>query len=271
MPELPEVETTRQGISPFIVGEVVKKIVLRERQLRWPIPTGLKRSLKNQLITKLNRRAKYLLFYTDNGCMILHLGMSGSLRIVKDMQAPGKHDHVDIIFKSGHILRYRDPRKFGSILWTKHDPMKHILLSHLGPEPLTYEFQADYLYAQSRKRTKPIKNFIMDSCIVVGIGNIYANEALFQAGIRPTKRAGEISKTRYKRLVVEIKNVLSQAIKKGGTTIRDFINGEGKPGYFKNELQVYDRAGRPCSSCEMPIKVIRLGQRSTFYCRNCQT
>ena len=271
MPELPEVEITCQGISPFVVGQTVKEIIIRERQLRWPIPIALKRSLKNKIIIKLNRRAKYLLFYTDNGCMIIHLGMSGSLRIVKDVEPPERHDHVDIIFKSGHTLRYRDPRKFGSILWTKHDPMKHMLLSHLGPEPLTHEFQADYLYALSRKRTKPIKNFIMDSRIVVGIGNIYANEALYHAGIRPTQKAGKISKIRYKRLIVEIKNVLSHAIKKGGTTIRDFINGEGKPGYFKNELQVYNKAGHPCNSCKTPITIIRLGQRSTFYCVNCQT
>ncbi len=270
MPELPEVETTRKGIAPFVVGETVKDIIIRERQLRWPIPVSLKRSLKNQVIRKLHRRAKYLLFYTENGCMILHLGMSGSLRVIKDSQAPEKHDHVDIIFESGQTLRFRDPRKFGSILWTKDDPMEHKLISHLGPEPLSDIFQADYLYARSRKRTKAIKTFIMDSCIVVGVGNIYASEALFHAGIKPTQKAGKISKARYEKLVVEIKNVLSHAIKKGGTTLRDFINGEGKPGYFKNELQVYDRAGDPCNCCKTPIKVIRLGQRSTFYCTKCQ-
>lgn len=270
MPELPEVETTRKGIAPFVVGETVKDIIIRERQLRWPIPVSLKRSLKNQLIRKLRRRAKYLLFYTDNGCMILHLGMSGSLRIINDKQTPEKHDHVDIIFESGQTLRFRDPRKFGSILWTKDDPMEHKLINHLGPEPLSEAFHADYLYARSRKRTKAIKTFIMDSCIVVGVGNIYASEALFHAGIKPTQRAGKVSKARYENLVVEIKNVLSHAIKKGGTTLRDFINGEGKPGYFKNELQVYDRAGDPCNYCKTPIKIIRQGQRSTFYCIKCQ-
>ncbi len=270
MPELPEVETTRKGITPYVVGETVKDIIIRERQLRWPVPAGLKRSLKNQLIRKLRRRAKYLLFYTDSGCMILHLGMSGSLRIINDTQTPEKHDHVDIIFESGQTLRFRDPRKFGSILWTKGDPMKHKLIDHLGPEPLSDEFQAEYLYARSRKRTKAIKTFIMDSCIVVGVGNIYANEALYHAGIKPTQRAGKISKTKYERLVVEIKNVLSHAIKKGGTTLRDFINGEGKPGYFKNELQVYDRKDEPCNCCGSPIKMMRQGQRSTYYCTKCQ-
>lgn len=270
MPELPEVETTRKGIAPFVVGEVVKDIVIRERQLRWPIPVSLKRSLKSQLIRKLHRRAKYLLFYTDNGCMILHLGMSGSLRVINDKQAPEKHDHVDIVFESGQTLRFRDPRKFGSILWTKEDPMEHKLINHLGPEPLNEDFHSDYLYAISRKRTKAIKTFIMDSCIVVGVGNIYASEALFHAGIKPTQQAGKVSKAKYERLVIEIKNVLSLAIKKGGTTLRDFINGEGKPGYFKNELQVYDRAGDPCNCCKTPIKIIRQGQRSTFYCTKCQ-
>jgi len=270
MPELPEVETTRKGIAPYVVGEIVKDIIIRERQLRWPIPTTLKRSLKNQCIRKLRRRAKYLLFYTDNGCMIIHLGMSGSLRVIDEKQTPEKHDHVDIIFETGRTLRFRDPRKFGSILWTKEDPMEHRLINHLGPEPLSDEFQADYLYARSRKRTKAVKTFIMDSCIVVGVGNIYASEALFHAGIKPTQKAGKISKARYKKLVIEIKNVLSHAIKKGGTTLRDFINGEGKPGYFKNELQVYDRAGEPCNYCKTPIKMIRQGQRSTFYCTKCQ-
>lgn len=270
MPELPEVETTRKGIAPYVVGEVVKDIIIRERQLRWPIPTSLKRSLKNQLIRKLRRRAKYLLFYTDNGCMLLHLGMSGSLRVLQDKQAPEKHDHVDIVFESGHALRFRDPRKFGSILWTTDDPMDHKLIHHLGPEPLSNEFETTYLYARSRKRTQAIKTFIMDSRIVVGVGNIYANEALFMAGINPAQKAGKVSKLRFEKLVVAIKQVLNSAIKKGGTTLRDFINGEGKPGYFRNELQVYDRKDEACNNCKTPIKMIRLGQRSTFYCSFCQ-
>lgn len=270
MPELPEVETTRKGIAPYVVGEVVKKIIIRERQLRWPIPTNIKRSLEGQLIRKLRRRAKYLLFYTDNGCMILHLGMSGSLRVIDKSQKAEKHDHVDIEFESGRSLRFHDPRKFGSILWTRNDPMEHKLIAHLGPEPLSDDFNTDYLFARSRKRSQAIKMFIMDSQAVVGVGNIYASESLFLAGINPNKKAGTISKARYEKLVIAIKDVLNRAIKKGGTTLRDFINGEGKPGYFRNELQVYDRAKQACNKCSHPIKMIRLGQRSTFYCTKCQ-
>jgi formamidopyrimidine-DNA glycosylase len=271
MPELPEVETTRKGITPYVVGEVVKDIIIRQRQLRWPIPATLKRSLKNQLIQKLRRRAKYLLFYTDNGCIILHLGMSGSLRVLDNKTPHEKHDHVDIIFESGHILRFRDPRKFGSILWTKNDPLDHKLIHHLGPEPLSNEFNTDYLYARSRKRTQSIKVFIMNSSIVVGVGNIYASEALFRAGIKPARKAGSMSKARYEKLVIEIKSVLTEAIKKGGTTLRDFFNGDGKPGYFSQELQVYNREGKPCKKCKRKIKMVRLGQRSTFYCLHCQS
>lgn len=271
MPELPEVETTRKGIAPFVVGEVVKDIIIRERQLRWPIPVSLKRSLKNRTIRKLRRRAKYLLFYTDNGCMILHLGMSGSLRIIDAGLPPEKHDHVDIVFESGRSLRFHDPRKFGAILWTTNDPLDHKLIKHLGPEPLSKEFNTDYLFAKSRKRTQSIKTFVMDSRIVVGVGNIYANEALFMSGINPKREAGKMSKTHIEKLVTNIKRVLKSAIKKGGTTLRDFINGEGKPGYFRNELQVYGREGEPCLHCRQPIKMIRLGQRSTFFCPGCQS
>lgn len=271
MPELPEVETTRKGIEPYVVGETVKDIIIRERNLRWPIPTALKRSLKNQLIHKLERRAKYLLFYTDKGCLILHLGMSGSLRVIDNKQAHEKHDHVDIVFASGHSLRFRDPRKFGSLLWTKDDPMEHKLINHLGPEPLSDEFNTDYLYARSRKRTQAIKTFIMDSRMVVGVGNIYASEALFLAGINPGQKAGKVPKARYERLVAEIKNVLTRAIKMGGTTLRDFFNGDGKPGYFSQELNVYGKEGVQCKRCKRKIKMIRLGQRSTFYCPDCQS
>lgn len=271
MPELPEVETTRKGIAPYVVGEVVKNIIIRERKLRWPIPVNLKQSLKNQHIRKLKRRAKYLLFYTDNGCLILHLGMSGSLRVINKNQPHEKHDHIDIIFESGFRLRFRDPRKFGSMLWTKDDPMEHKLISHLGPEPLSDDFNTDYLYSSSRKRTRTIKTFIMDSHIVVGVGNIYANEALFLAGINPKQKAGRVSRVRYDKLVSAIKDRLMLAIENGGTTLRDFINSEGKPGYFSQKLQVYNRKGEPCRQCERPITSIRLGQRSTFYCTNCQT
>ncbi len=271
MPELPEIETTRKGIAPYVVGKRVTDVIIRERRLRWPIPAGLKRSLKNKAIRKLRRRAKYLLFYTDNGCLLLHLGMSGSLRIIDNKWPPAKHDHVDIVFASGRALRFHDPRRFGSMLWTKGDPMDHKLLNQLGPEPLSDAFVADYLYARSRKRTQAIKTFIIDSRIVVGVGNIYASESLFLARINPNRKAGTISKARYGTLIVAIKDVLNRAIEKGGTTLRDFINSDGQPGYFKNELQVYGRGGEPCNNCQRPIKVARLGQRSTFYCASCQT
>ena len=270
MPELPEVETTRKGIAPYVVGETVKDIIIRERQLRWPVPKNLKRTLKHKLIRKLDRRAKYLLFHTNSGCLIMHLGMSGSLRILNNKQAHEKHDHVDILFESGTTLRFRDPRKFGSIHWTNQDPFEHTLIHHLGPEPLNMEFNTEYLFKKSRHRSQAIKTFIMDSRIVVGVGNIYANEALFMAGINPKKKAGKISKSRLDKLVNSIKDVLNKAIKKGGTTLRDFINGEGKPGYFRHELLVYDKANEPCVNCNTPIKTTRLGQRSTFYCSTCQ-
>lgn len=270
MPELPEVETTRRGIAPYVIGERIKSIIVRERQLRWPVPGNLKRVLAGKTIRKLDRRAKYLLFYTSDGCMLLHLGMSGSLRIIEAGSPPEKHDHVDIIFESGRALRFRDPRKFGSIHWTSDDPLQHSLLKQLGPEPLSHDLHVDYLFTKSRKRTQSVKTFIMDSRVVVGVGNIYANESLFLAGINPRRKAGKVSRARYALLVNAIKQVLTSAIKKGGTTLRDFINGEGKPGYFRNELQVYDRAGEPCKKCKTPIKVIRLGQRSTFYCPLCQ-
>ena len=271
MPELPEVETTRRGIAPYVVAGTVANVIVRERRLRWPVPGKLKKQLTNQPIRKLHRRAKYLLFHTGNGCMLLHLGMSGSLSVVADNGLPPtKHDHVDFVFDSGRILRFRDPRKFGSIHWTQDDPLRHDLLRHLGPEPLSDDFDAGYLYARSRKRTQAVKTFIMDSRIVAGVGNIYANEALFLTSIRPTQKAGNISRVRYEKLVSAIKEVLASAIEKGGTTLRDFVSGEGRPGYFRNELKVYDRAGETCVSCDRPIRIIRLGQRSTYYCSNCQ-
>ena len=270
MPELPEVETTRRGIAPYVVGETVDKVIIREKQLRWPVPARLNHSLSNSVIGKLDRRAKYLLFHNQTGCMLLHLGMSGSLRIITDNSKPEKHDHVDLVFNAGHILRFRDPRKFGSIHWTKTDPLEHDLLNHLGPEPLDDEFNAEYLFNKSRNRSQAIKTFIMDSRIVVGVGNIYASESLFMAGIHPKRKAGKVSFERYELLVTAIKQVLSSAIKMGGTTLRDFVSGEGKPGYFRNELKVYDRADQPCVVCDDSIQCIRLGQRSTYYCKSCQ-
>ena len=270
MPELPEVETTRVGIAPHLVGETVVKIVVRETRLRWPVPGHLKRKITGQTLRKLSRRAKYLIFTFDKGGMLIHLGMSGSLRILTAPLKAEKHDHVDFVFSSGKILRFRDPRRFGCILWAEGDPLQHPLLVNLGPEPLGEEFNGEYLFTKSRGRKQSVKTFIMDSHIVVGVGNIYANEALFAAGIHPGRKAGNITRPRYEKLAGAVKTVLEKALAKGGTTLRDFVNGAGEPGYFRHELQVYDRAGEPCVKCHAPIRVRRLGQRSTFYCPHCQ-
>ncbi len=271
MPELPEVETTRLGIAPHIIGQTIKNILIHNKNLRWPITTTLKKDLLNKQFQKIDRRGKYLLFYTDHGCMILHLGMSGSLRIVDKNIKPEKHDHLDILFASGKILRFHDPRRFGSVIWTKKDPLQHELIKDLGPEPLDKDFNGERLYKKSRKRTQTIKNFIMDSHNVVGVGNIYASESLFLAGINPKRKAGNLSLERYERLANAIKKILRQSIKQGGTTLRDFVNGDGKPGYFQQQLNVYGRASQPCKKCKSTIKEIKLGQRSSFYCPVCQT
>lgn len=270
MPELPEVETICRGIAPYVLGKTVKDVIIRDRRLRWPVPGLLRSKLTGKSIHKVSRRAKYIIFHTSQGCMLIHLGMSGSLRIITSNQAPEKHDHVDIVFASGKCLRFRDPRRFGSIHWTNDDPLQHKLLRHLGPEPLGDELNGDYLFKKSGRRTQLVKTFIMDSHIVAGVGNIYANEALFAAGIHPKRKAGNISKPRYEKLAAAIKHVLWQALAKGGTTLRDFVNGEGAPGYFRTELKVYDRAGEPCLTCKTPVKVDRRGQRSAFYCPVCQ-
>jgi formamidopyrimidine-DNA glycosylase len=270
MPELPEVETTRIGIAPHILGETVKDVIVRNNKLRWTVSKFLRKKLIGQSICKLSRRAKYLIFHTEHGCMLLHLGMSGSLRILTSERPPEKHDHVDIVFQSNTCLRFRDPRRFGSIHWTSNDPLQHKLLYHLGPEPFSDDLDGDYLFSKSRNRILSIKNFIMDSHVVVGIGNIYANEVLFAAGINPKNKAGKITKVRYAKLAQVIKDVLQQSLAKGGTTLRDFVNSKGEPGYFRLELKVYDRAGKPCPNCNTSIKVYRLGQRSTFYCTRCQ-
>ena len=271
MPELPEVETTRRGISPHARGETITDIVVRDGRLRWPVPSELNRILPGATIEEIQRRGKYLLFRTDAGTLIGHLGMSGSLRVVSPEDEPGKHDHVDILLGNGSILRYNDPRRFGCLLWTLADPLEHTLLASLGPEPLQPEFSADYLFTLSRGRKAAVKTFIMDSHVVVGVGNIYANEALFLAGIRPGRAAGRVSRPRYERLVECIKQVLAAAVQQGGTTLRDFVGGDGKPGYFRQQLNVYDHAGEPCPVCGLELSESRLGQRSTVYCRNCQS
>ena len=270
MPELPEVETTRRGISPHVVNKPIRDTVIRQQQLRWPVSPLLGDELVGQRITQVGRRAKYLLFYLEQGCIILHLGMSGSLRIVDSAVPPDKHDHVDIIFGDELCLRFRDPRRFGSIHWTCQDPLEHHLLRHLGPEPLGPDFIAEYLYNRSRNRTQSVKAFIMDSRTVVGVGNIYANETLFKSGIHPLRKAGNISLVRYGTLAESISRVLNAALAKGGTTLRDFVGVDGSPGYFKLDLDVYGRAGEPCKTCMRSIRLIRQSQRSTYYCRHCQ-
>ena len=270
MPELPEVETTRSGIAPHVVGSCIDKLIVREARLRWPVPKTLPRKLKGQHIRQLSRRGKYLLFQMENGTLIVHLGMSGSLRIIDQGVPAGAHEHIDLLLDNGRCLRFTDPRRFGAWLWTEAAIEKHPLLADLGPEPLSDAFNGEYLFTRSRKRTVAVKSFLMNSRIVVGVGNIYANEALFRAGVHPSRAAGRISRQRCEKLVDSIKAVLTEAIREGGTTLRDFVGGEGKPGYFKQALQVYGRTGEACSRCGTPIREGRIGQRSTFYCPHCQ-
>lgn len=269
MPELPEVETTRRGISPHVMGKLVTAVTVRQHSLRWPIPESLASSLLRRRLLNIRRRGKYLLFEFAHGHLLIHLGMSGSLRVVDSNESVQKHDHVDICF-SGICLRYHDPRRFGAVLWTSDDIDSHRLLAHLGPEPLTEDFSVRYLFKQSRGRTKDIKSFIMDSHVVVGVGNIYANEALFSAGIKPIKAAGKVTAKQYEKLVSEIKTVLKRSILQGGTTLKDFVGGDGKPGYFVQQLNVYGRKGKPCVICAKPLKEIRQSQRSSVYCTQCQ-
>ena len=270
MPELPEVETTRRGIEPHIKGHAVKEVIVRDPRLRWPVPDNINSVLAGKSIQTVKRRAKYLLLDTGSGHLIIHLGMSGSLRVMKDDSPPGKHDHLDIIFTDGQKLRYTDPRRFGAVLWSEDPIDDHKLLNHLGPEPLDGEFTAQRLFMMSRGKTQPVKTFIMDNKIVVGVGNIYASEALFKAGIRPDKPCGKVSKQRYEKLTDAIIETLAKAIEQGGTTLRDFVGGDGKPGYFKQELAVYGRAGQKCLKCENIIQEIKLGNRSSCFCSKCQ-
>ena len=269
MPELPEVETTLRGITPHIQNKKIKDIVVRQQKLRWSIPTDLSKIFINQEIKSIRRRAKYLLFETEAGHIILHLGMSGSLRIVTNEVQPNKHDHVDIVFNQ-NILRFHDPRRFGTLLWTPQNPLEHKLLKKLGPEPLGSKFDGKYLQKHAVSRKVTVKNFIMNSQVVAGVGNIYASEALFLSGIHPQRAAGRISLLRYEKLAKNIKKVLITAIELGGTTLRDFVREDGKPGYFANQLNVYNKKGAPCPICKNPIQVRVLSQRSSFYCSHCQ-
>lgn len=270
MPELPEVETTRRGIAPAIEGRHIDQIIVRQPSLRWPVPESLSESLQGQSIRSVDRRAKYLLLRTEQGTLIVHLGMSGSLRILTAGQPYGKHDHVDLVFTDRTLLRFNDPRRFGAVLWTTGPLCEHPLLKDLGPEPLTADFDGSQLYSLAQNRKTPIKSLIMDSHVVVGVGNIYANEALFRAGILPTRHAGKISLARYHRLAECIRRVLDEAIRQGGTTLRDFVNEAGKPGYFRQELKVYGRAGLPCLACGETLAETRLAGRSTVFCKRCQ-
>ncbi len=270
MPELPEVETSRRGIEPYLLNKTITEITIRQHKLRWPIPKNLPSLTKGKKILKVCRRAKYIYLKLDNGSIIIHLGMSGSLRICTNKTAPEKHDHVDIKIANNKILRLRDPRKFGCVLWAKGDINQHELIKPLGPEPLENLFDTKYLHKKANNRQCSIKALIMNSHIVVGVGNIYASEALFRAGINPKRKAGKISFQRLQKLVDVIKLTLTLAIEEGGTTLRDFTGIDGQPGYFAQKLLVYGRTGDKCTQCGTPIKQFTQQARSTFYCSQCQ-
>lgn len=269
MPELPEVETTRSGIEPYVQGRVVVAAILRRPKLRWPIPAQIQTHLVGQRIHSVSRRAKYLLLHAEPGSALIHLGMSGSLRVLPEAAIVSKHDHVDLRLDSGMILRFNDPRRFGCLLWQAADTT-HPLLAQLGPEPLDDGFDGDYLFALSRGRSVPVKVFLMDQKVVVGVGNIYVAEALFAAGIRPSRRAGLVTRRQYRDLAEAIRRILAHAIARGGTTLRDFLKPDGEPGYFEQELFVYGREGEACKHCGSTIKAQRTQQRSSFYCPSCQ-
>ncbi len=268
MPELPEVEVSRLGISPHLLGRVLSRVDVRQRQLRWPIPEEIL-AITNQPILSVTRRAKYLLIEIQSGSMIVHLGMSGHLKIVPSHLEAGKHDHVDWVFDNDTVLRLNDTRRFGAVLWQAKGTV-HPLLSALGPEPLQPEFTAEHLFQQCQKRQSPIKTVLMDNHVVVGVGNIYANESLFKASISPTRPANTLTLAQCTVLREVVRQTLAEAIVQGGTTLKDFSQVDGKPGYFRQELQVYGRGGEPCPLCAMALTEIRLGQRSTVYCQFCQ-
>lgn len=269
MPELPEVETTRRGLAPHLAGRRVRAVVLRRTDLRWPIPSEVGALLPGQPLRDLRRRAKYLLLDTDAGSALLHLGMSGSLRVL-DADAPLRaHDHVDLALDDGRVLRFNDPRRFGCLLWQPPGQI-HPLLAGLGPEPLSDAFDGDHLYARSRGRASAVKAFLMDQAVVVGVGNIYAAEALFMAGISPLRPAGKVARARYALLADAVKRILAHAIRRGGTTLRDFISPDGLPGYFEQELKVYGRGGQPCRRCGRTLRQAPIGQRTSAWCSGCQ-
>lgn len=269
MPELPEVETVRRGLAPHLIGQRLSGANIRESRLRWPVPDDLGQRVAGRRIERLERRGKYLIMALDQGNLILHLGMSGSLRLLSTSAPPEKHDHVDLRLEDGHLLRYRDPRRFGAILWCSL-PDQHPLLAQLGIEPLGDEFDGDWLYAAGRGHRTAIKSWLMDAHRIVGVGNIYANEALFHAGIHPLTEAGKLSRPRCRRLAQAVRETLQSAIAAGGSTLRDFVNGHGEPGYFQQTYYVYGRAGEPCRTCGSPIKKLRQNNRATYFCPACQ-
>ncbi len=269
MPELPEVETTRKGIELFLKDHSVLAINIHNSRLRWPIPSSLN-NLCRKKITHVRRRGKYLLIGCRSGTAIIHLGMSGSLRICETNSIRRKHDHVEFILANKHVLRFNDPRRFGCVLWWEDDIFTHPLLSKLGPEPLGTDFDFEHLVTAAKNRKTAVKNLLMDNHVVVGVGNIYASESLFHAGIRPGRAAGRVSREQYKRLTIAIKQVLTAAIKQGGTTLKDFVNSDGNPGYFAQSLQVYGRKSQACYICQSLIKMKTIGQRASYYCPVCQ-
>lgn len=270
MPELPEVETTRRGISPHIAGHSVTRVVIRNHQLRWLVSPELAASVEGKVLLNVSRRGKYLILHFDQGTALWHLGMSGSLRIVLPDVTPGRHDHIDWVFDHQLILRFNDPRRFGALLWTGEPYADHPLLRHLGPEPLTDEFTGDHLYRTSRACGQATKTWLMDAKTVVGVGNIYANEALFASGIHPLRPANKLTRPKCDLLANNIKAILTHAIERGGTTLRDFVGSDGKPGYFAQELNAYGRGGEACKRCNKPLTEKKLNQRSTVFCTLCQ-
>jgi formamidopyrimidine-DNA glycosylase len=280
VPELPEVETIRRGIAPHVTGRAIERVVVRDRRLRWPIIRGFERKLVGRRIESVDRRGKYLLLDLGGGAtpakaggtdkVILHMGMTGRLSLVEPGRAVVKHDHLDLVLERGLVLRFNDPRRFGAALWWPASHATHMLLKHMGPEPFDDAFNAEYLVKLARGRSAPVKNFVMDGRIVVGVGNIYAVEALYRAGIRPMRPAGRVTRAEYGKLVAAVREVLDAAIAAGGTTFRDFLDSQGEPGHFVQKLFVYDRAGQPCRKCKTPIKRVVIGQRSSYYCPKCQ-
>lgn len=269
MPELPEVEVTRRGLMPLI-GQTVSEAIIRNPSMRWPIPAHLKDTLQHQQLKGLERRAKYILANFETGTLLLHLGMSGRISLLDRNYPPEKHDHFDLVFDSGQVMRLRDPRRFGAVLWAGEHPETHPLIAALGPEPLSDAFDAAYLHAQLASRNTAIKLAVMDSHMVVGVGNIYASESLFRAGIHPQVPARQLKIEQCQRLVEAIRHTLQDALAAGGSSLRDFFGTDGNPGYFQQEYFVYGRTGEPCKVCNGAIRNIRLGQRSTFYCNQCQ-